>query len=242
VDQHSIQAPFAFLFYSDLMRAIRNSNAIKEIEKARNRFLLDNSVIEGEDMGAGSRVAKVSKISSIARHGISSKRDCIFLYELANICKSATCIELGTSLGIATAYLSMSEFVKTLYTFEGNKILAEKASQLLSSLHTQKAQIIHGNINKELPVLLDSLDQIDLAIIDANHTGKVLLNYYELIIPKMNSNGIMVIDDIRWSDGMYRGWKKLTGEQDVSLSIEFLNKGLLFFKKGIQKQHYVLRS
>jgi len=242
VDQHSIQTPFAFRFYTDLSRAIKNSIAIKEIENARNHFLRDHSIVEGEDLGAGSRITKESRISSISRHGISSKEECIFLFELANICKPETCIELGTSLGIVTAYLSMSKFVNTLYTFEGNKILAEKASQLLSSLHTQKAQIIHGNINEELLVLLETLDQIGLAIIDANHTEKALLNYYELLKPKMNSSGIIVIDDIRWSVGMNRGWKKLIGEQDVTLSIEYLNKGLLFFKNGIQKQHYVLRS
>jgi predicted O-methyltransferase YrrM len=240
VDEHSIQAPFAFQFYKKLKNEIETSEGIKEIEDARLGFLSEQTKIVGEDLGAGSRARKVSSFSSIARLGISSKNDCIFLQSLANICKAKVCIELGTSLGISTAYLSSSDCVKSMYSFEGNEGLAKKARALFKSLNIDKAHIIHGNIDGELPLLLNQLDVVDLALIDANHTRPALLRYYQMLAPKMSDGGVIVIDDIRWSVEMYKGWNKLISKSEVSLSMEFLNKGLLFFKKGMQKQHYVI--
>ena len=223
-----------------MRKVLEKSDVIVEIEHARDQYLSNHMLIDGEDMGAGSRVNKNATISSIAQYGISSRRDCMFLLALADICKPETCIELGSSLGISTAYLAKSEHVDSIYSFEGNKALVEVACQLLDELDAHKAQIIHGNIDTELPRLLNKLGHVDLAIIDANHTEKSLLNYFRLLQPKMQSESVIMIDDIRWSKEMYRGWRKIIVEREVTLSMEFLSKGLLFFKKGIQKQHYIL--
>lgn len=240
IDEHSIQAPFAFQFYKQLKHQMKSSEGIKEIEDERLVFLNDQTNIVGDDLGAGSRARKIPTISSIARLGISSKNDCIFLQSLASICRAKVCIELGTSLGIATAYLTSSDCIKSMYSFEGNKGLVKKAVSLFERIGNKKAHIIHGNIDEQLPQLLNRLESVDFALIDANHTQRALLNYYQMLAQKMSDGGIIVIDDIRWSVEMYRGWKKLISKPEVSLSMEFLNMGLLFFEKGIQKQHYVL--
>ena len=240
VDQHSIQAPFAFQVYHALKDCFKTSPGIEDIERARHQLIKDDAIISGDDFGAGSRIATPGKLSSVARFGISSKNDCIMLHTLATVLKAEICIELGTSLGIATAYLAKAPYMKAVYSFEGNTFLYEKSNQLLKSLNVQNTHIIYGNIDNELSPVLEKLDQIDLAIIDANHKQEALLAYYQLLAPKISIKGAMVIDDIRWSTEMYAGWKKILRKPEVTLSMEFLNRGLLFFEKGLQKQHYVL--
>lgn len=240
VDQHSIQAPFAFKVYQELKDCYKASNGIEDIERARHQLLIDGSIINGDDFGAGSRIAAPSKLSSVARFGISSKNDCIILQTLATFLKAEICIELGTSLGIATAYLAKTPYMKDVYSFEGNKFLCEKSHQLLKNLNVQNTNIICGNIDNELSPILEKLDQLDLVIIDANHKQEALLRYYQLLALKISIKGAMVIDDIRWSSDMYHGWKQIIRKPEVTLSLEFLNRGFLFFEKGLQKQHYVL--
>lgn len=240
VDQHSIQAPFAYQFYQQLKKSVAGAERIQEIENIRHQYLNDNRPIIGDDLGAGSRMIKTSTIASIARHGISSRRECMLLHKLASIFNSEICVELGTSLGIATSYIASAKSVKKVFSFEGNNMLVDKAYNLFQTLGNEKVEIVKGDIDVELPILLESLDNINFAIIDANHTKRALMNYYEMLSPKMNVNGIMVIDDIRWSLEMYNGWKKIIQNPAVSLSFEFLNQGLLFFKEGMQKQHYIL--
>lgn len=222
---------------------MKNNGGIGEIESIRKSFLKDTSKFRGKDLGAGSRMARSLRdktVASIARHGISSKMECIFLSELAKSFQPETCIELGTSLGIATSYLAKSSKHGCIYTFEGNDVLVENAINVFSKLRCKNVQIIHGNIDKTLPIQLEQLDKVDLAVIDANHTYEALLRYFNLLKVKMNYAGIMVIDDIRWSVEMYRAWKKLISDEAVTSSIEFLSNGVLFFKKGLQKQQYIL--
>ena len=240
VDEHSIQAPFAFQFYTKIRKLVKRGGPVMEIEKARTKFLHDNSLVVGQDLGAGSRIKKSKTVSSVARYGISSKEECIFLHELAAMCKAKICVELGTSLGIATAYLAAVDAIKSIYTFEGDETLVATSNQLFQDLGIEKVQIIHGNIDDELPNILEQVSRIDLAIIDANHTGKALLRYADLLKGKMSENGVLFIDDIRWSTEMYRAWKKLVGFHEFTISMEFMNNGLLFLKKGMTKQHYVL--
>lgn len=242
-DRHSLQAPFIFEFYSKFIQGIKNNVCIDEIEAIRKAFLKDHSKIRGIDFGAGSRITKSAgdkTVAMIAKHGISSQKDCIFLSELVKLIQPKTSIELGTSLGIATAYLSKSIRHGSICTFEGNDELVQKSSTLFRHLNCQNVQLVKGNIDEKLPSQLTQLDKVDFAIIDANHTYEALLLYFDLLKSKMSDSGVVVIDDIRWSVDMYRGWKKIISDDAVTNSIEFLNKGVLMFKKSIQRQHYIL--
>lgn len=241
VDEHSIQAPFAFQLYKELKKSKKEIMSNDEIEQYRRIFQNDHTQITSNDMGAGSIVSGANTFSSVAKYGISSEKDCLFLQKLAEICKAKICIELGTSLGIATSYLAMANYMEKVYTFEGKEQLVKKSRQLFDDLRINKIQIIQGNIDDKLPEILDNIGQIDLAIIDANHTESALLAYFGLLKAKISPNGVIIIDDIRWSAEMHSGWLKLVKSAEVSLSIDFLNKGVLFFGKGMQKQHYVLR-
>ncbi len=242
VDQHSIQAPYIFQIYSKLLNGIENNNGIEEIENIREALLSDNSIIKDLNFGAGSKVSKSHQrsISSIARSGISSKKDCIFLRELININKPKSILELGTALGISTAYLAISAPSAKVISLEGNVGLIKKATEISKQLYIQNIEFVQGDIDLTLSEFIRLGRKIDMAIIDANHTGQALLRYFDMIHPIMTRDGIMVIDDIRWSKSMYNGWREIIQSKEVTISLEFQNMGLLFFRKGMQNQHYVL--
>ncbi len=238
-DEHSLQSPFMFKFYNDLVRAIKENERQSDIEAVRQQLQSADSVVSGIDYGAGSRMSSVS-ISSIAKHGISAEKECRMLYALAQMTGAKNIVELGTSVGLATSYLSRANEKAKVVTFEGNDMLAKIASGLFQQVFCENIQLVQGNIDDTFPRFLDESDDIDMAVIDANHTGDALLRYYNLLKGKMSETGIMVIDDIRWSTDMYRAWKKLISHREVTISIDFLQCGVIFFKSNLQKQHYIL--
>lgn len=220
-----------------------NQSGLRAVEDLRKLCLHDQSTVDGKDFGAGSRVSKSKcqrTVATIAKHGISSKKECIFLSALTEIFQPETTIELGTSVGIATAYLAKSNPFGRVFSFEGNEVLVQKSRDLLKQLNCENVQVIQGNINEMLPKELAQLEIVDFAVIDANHTYDALIRYFDFLKPRMRTTGAIVIDDIRWSTEMYRGWKRLTQNDEVTLSIEFLDKGLLLFEKSLRKQHYIL--
>ena len=51
----------------------------------------------------------------------------------------------------------------------------------------------------------------------------------------------MIFDDIYWSAEMTAAWDEIASHEDVSVSIDTYQWGLVFFRKEQVKQHFVLR-
>src|SRR5690606_42083423 len=61
VNQYSLQAPFIFQFYSEVVLDDRTFYAFEEIEKLRSNLLHNNTEIEILDLGSGSVASPKSK-------------------------------------------------------------------------------------------------------------------------------------------------------------------------------------
>jgi len=242
VDEHSIQAPFVFQLYTSLKQKNHDHH---DIEELRQQLLKDYSYTSVEDAGAGSRRnGKNSRktISQIAKYEISSWEKCAFLSALIQAGGYSNCIELGTSLGITAAYLSRACMDGNVFTFEGDGRLCEIAADRLENLACKNVQIIQGNIDDTLAAFLEKSPPIDCAIIDANHTGRALERYFTWLVAKISENGLIIIDDIRWSVDMNKSWNVLLKHPAVTVSMEFREIGVLFINTNQTRQHYVLEN
>ena len=50
----------------------------------------------------------------------------------------------------------------------------------------------------------------------------------------------MIIDDIHWSGEMNQAWNEISSHEAISISIDIFDAGILFFKKGMPKSHYII--
>jgi predicted O-methyltransferase YrrM len=222
---------------------LQHANCWEDIEALRNDWKNSPQTVSGADYGTGSLVAAGTagkKVSAIARYGISTVNTCKLLCSLATIMKVKNCVELGTSLGLTTAYLSRALPKGHIWTFEGNLDLCRLARQNWNHLGCQNITMVPGAIDDNLGNVQKLVKKIDFAIVDANHTQAAMLRYYTKLRPLMSENSLIFFDDIRWSRAMYAGWKKACAQRDVPLSIELLKGGILVFAPGLIKQHYVL--
>jgi len=243
VDLHSLQAPYVYEFFSSLSQLFHSMALEEDIEAVRNDLKQSKLKIRGNDMGAGSLLAGSNgerTVASIARLGISSTDDCRFLAALVKQTKAKAIIELGTSLGIATGYISKAARQAVVYSMEGNEQLCDLAEHHWAQLGNPNIELIRGNIDQNLPAVLSKLKTIDFAVIDANHTGGALLNYFQQINEHLSEEGVIYIDDIKWSCEMYNAWREIVNRDHITLSMELRSSGLVINKAGINKQHYIL--
>jgi predicted O-methyltransferase YrrM len=124
-----------------------------------------------------------------------------------------------------------------LYTFEGSKALFLKAQEYSSSPNTT---YIHGNISDTLPRLLPTIGNIDFVLIDATHSYTGTTSYFNMILPHLTQTSILAIADIHWSKEMEVAWSEIKSHPSVTLSMDFYECGVLLFKEGIPKSHYIL--
>ncbi len=240
VDQHSLHSPFVFQFFTAVISKPHHKNP--SIESLRKALKKSKSNIEVKDFGAGSRVSKnnIRSIGSIAKHATTPSKFSRLLSKTIDHFGYTEVLELGTSLGINTLYLSQTKEVN-ITTFEGDPIIAGLATSHFEKLGRANIEVIIGNIDQTLPDVLKRSKQIDLIYIDANHKHEPTLRYYKSLLPFLHEKSLVVIDDIHWSKEMNEAWVVIKESAEVSLSIDLFEAGLLFFDPNIEKSDYILK-
>ncbi len=240
-NSHAIHSPFVFEFYNKIFKDKSVSPNFDLIEEERSKLLGNNSTIQRQDFGAGTKKNTPEKISALAKTSLKSKKWSQFLFRIIKFYNYKTIVDLGTSFGITTAYLAEANKDGLVYTFEGCPETLKIAQSTFQNLLIRNVHCIEGNIDLTLKNTLNKIKQIDLAFFDANHKEEPTIKYFEQCLNLKTENSCFVFDDIYWSKEMKSAWKKVKNHQDVSLSIDLFFVGLVFFRKGIKKQHFVLK-
>lgn len=239
-DQHSLHSPYFYNLYKELKVYLKeNKTGNQKIERVRKKFLSSNQEILRTDFGAGSRWSNgpKQKVAAIAKH-VSTPLKFSLLYQfLCKLSPAHTVLELGTSLGINTAYLAAVCKGK-LYSYEGDPSLVALAHEHLSK--ESHIKLVTGNLDETLSVSFSALKSLDFVLIDANHMYEPTIAYFQQIVPKLHVESILVIADIHWSKQMKKAWEEIKTHPSVTESIDFFDCGVLFFGKQGVKNDYVL--
>lgn len=242
--EHDLHSPFLYTFYNELIKNDYPFQDFFELDKIRKQLLSNNTLLEIEDYGAGSKtlLSSTRLIKDIAKHGIAQKKQAEFLYRFINYFKPDTIIELGTSLGLTTLYLAKPCHHTKVYTIEGSKSLVDFSAQLFKAHKAVNIQSIAGNFDQELPALLDTLNKADCLYIDGNHSYEATIRYFKLALKKKHTQSIFIFDDIYWSQGMEKAWKEIYQHPEVTLSLDLFQMGIVFFRtENKNKEHFVLK-
>lgn len=241
---HGVHSPFVFDFIINVLNSKGTYYCFNEIEQVRKAYLANNEVIEVEDFGAGSRTGATKKrvIKNIARSALKPRKYSQLLFKIATYYKPKTILELGTSLGITTAYLSNSNKESRIITLEGSGNIASVAANTFKQLGLENVTQITGNFDETLSSALKQSGVTDFAYIDGNHRYEPTVRYYREILPFINEDSILIFDDIHWSKEMEQAWEEIKNHEAVTLSIDLFFIGLVFFKKDFKvKQHFIIR-
>eukprot|EP00456_Euglypha_rotunda_P068027 TRINITY_DN59180_c0_g1_i2.p1 TRINITY_DN59180_c0_g1~~TRINITY_DN59180_c0_g1_i2.p1 ORF type:complete len:266 (-),score=19.57 TRINITY_DN59180_c0_g1_i2:413-1210(-) len=241
---HGMHSPFVFAFITQVMNDNRHFYAYENIERLRGSLLSNEAKLAIQDFGAGSRVKKenVRKVKDIARSSLKPKKFGQLLFRMVAHYQPRTILELGTSLGVTSAYLSSAKTDAQLVTMEGATEVAALAKANFRSLALENIRVVEGNFDDTLPATVQQMPSIDFAFVDGNHRYEPTVRYYRQLLPAMHEHSILVFDDIHWSREMEQAWNEIRNDEAVTLSIDLSFIGIVFFRKEQKvKQHFSIR-
>jgi predicted O-methyltransferase YrrM len=129
--KYSVHSPFVFEFVNSVLEEKRQFYVFKEAEILRGQLLDSKDVLAVEDFGAGSHVEGTKtqrRVRDIAASALSPAFQCQWLFHICNTYKPLTIIELGTSLGVSTLYITEGSPKETqIFTLEGSPAVAQTA-------------------------------------------------------------------------------------------------------------------
>lgn len=241
-NQYAIHSPFVFDFYMSVVRTKERNPNENEIEKRRKELLKNTEILSITDLGAGSFFSKSNKrsIRSIAKHSLKSTRWASFLSKIIAHYRYETILDLGTSFGTTTAYFAQ-QTKGIVHTFEGCPTIAQVAEQTFQKLALSNVKQYIGDIQTTLPSFFATHKQVDFVFFDANHQYEPTLAYFHQCLPYIHENSCFVFDDIHWSKEMEKAWETIQSHPDVTVSLDFYQVGVVFFRKGQAKEHFILR-
>lgn len=241
--KYDIHSPFLFDFITKVLEDKNTYDAYALVDRYKNQLKKNKQLIEIIDYGAGSKINNTTTktVSQIASNSSIHKKYGALLFRMVKYYQPKSIIEIGTGLGISTAYIAVANKHQQFFTLEGNPSLLEINTSNFKNFNFNNVNSLLGNFNVILPEIIASIQNIDFAFIDGNHQKEATIRYYNLLKSKSNNNSILIFDDIRWSDEMYEAWQEIIQDIDVTLSLDLFRIGIVFFRKEIhKKQHYAI--
>ena len=241
---HGIHSPFVFDFVKNVLNDKRDFYAFNPIEGLRQQLKHNYTTIHVDDLGAGSRTSKSNErtVSQIAKHSLKSKKLAQLLFRMVNYYQPNVIVELGTSLGLTTAYLAAANGSGKVITIEGAPAIAAIAKKNFQQLNLYNTQLLEGGFDSVLPMILEKIGKVDFAFVDGNHRKEHTLRYFELFLRHSTPQTILVFDDIHWSEEMESAWKTIQENSTVTCTVDLFFLGLVFLRSDFKvKQHFIIR-
>lgn len=238
---HGVHSPFVFDLATKCFYEKQPYPEYALLEKHRKTLLNNDGLITVDDFGAGSKIFKSNtrKISAIARNAGISKDCAALLFRMVRYFGPKTILEIGTSLGLATAAMHLGNTNTRIDTVEGCRETSTVAKNHFDKAGFSISEFIVSEFENYLEKI--SGNTYDLIYFDGNHTKEATLKYFDLLFPTVTNETVWIFDDIHWSTEMEAAWEVITQNQQVTISIDIFKWGLVFFRKEQAKEHFIIR-
>lgn len=267
-----IHSPYLFYLVRMLFYDRHAYYCFAPIERERQALLSSARTITVRDFGTGADLrgdTYTQSVRAIAKNSLEQPKIAQLLFRLVvflghEAARPLEVVELGTSLGITTAYLASACSRNRVTTFEGSPAIADVARQVWQRLGLTNIRLVEGNLNDTLNATLSNTlnatsdatlnatgsdtpnatlnnSQIDLAYIDANHTECATWRYFTALLPYAGAKSVFVIDDIHYSPQMEAAWRRVCAHEAVTTTMDLWSVGIVFFDPHYLRKHYRLR-
>jgi predicted O-methyltransferase YrrM len=183
--------------------------------------------------GAGRTVRRV--IGEFARAASSPQVWASMHFALVRAVQPALCLELGTCVGIASAYMALAQRLNAaggrVFTLEGAPGAAAVAEANFRDLGLENITVVVGPFQETLGTVVAEHPGFGFVFIDGHHDEQATWDYFNQIAPALLDGAVVVFDDIAWSDGMRRVWSRLAADPRMAHACDLRHLGVCIYRR-----------
>jgi predicted O-methyltransferase YrrM len=202
--------------------------AERELLELRKTLRKDFTRIPNGSYGAGSRAGagKSPTVGSLIDSAVSRPFKCRQLCSLIDYFGARHVLELGTSLGIMTRYMAQMPSVEYIHTVEGNPAIAQYTRDHIFK-NESKIWLEQNSFRSAIHSLISNERRFDLIYLDGSHTFTDTIEFVDLLNSILKDDGIIVVDDLYWSDQMGKAWEHILSNNTFNLKINCFHYGVI---------------
>lgn len=235
--RYSVHSPFVYDLITKALKpqiSTEHTGIIKNIE----REIAHTPPFMSTDLGTGNNRELSGK--SLLKMSINDRYGSM-LYGLCQHFSPENILELGTSAGLSAAWMALGSPKAKLTSVEACPRKTQLAGEVLRKNGISNVDLINGEAASYIQQLRKKEYKAQLFFIDADHSYESTKYFYSKLLPLSTENSLMIFDDIYWSLGMTEAWNEISADKNVSLAVATMRFGMIFFRKGIEKQYFRLR-
>lgn len=188
---------------------------------------------------------KSKKCSSDSEEGTIWKMDgkeARLLNRMVRYLKCRRILQLGGPWAYKTAALSVMNPVEIICV-QPNSAIAELSQELLHLWDIPNVKVEVSDLEGQLKELASGKqpDSFDLIFVDGSIKHVQILHLFDLLLPLVHNDTVVVVEGIYRSPEMEKVWNELCKGAQVSVSIDIFRWGLIFFRREQAKEHFVVR-
>lgn len=244
-NRYSIHNSTIYDFCLQVLDDRRRFYLFGDVQAWREELKQSRELIEIKDFGAGSQsissTRKKDAIRDVYQKCSSPEFKGKWLSRMVWWWQSENILELGTCLGVGSAYLA-GALKQSKYTgVEGSAVLSQWTKNGLQKIDAQHQRVINGRFEVVLPDLLEK-ENFDLIFVDGNHTKKATLGYDALIREKNQGRCLIIYDDINWNPEMQSAWQEIQAHPNNDFVIDLFFVGIVAINSSLKMipRHFAL--
>ena len=205
-------------------RQLRNDNSLVQIKEYQNNK------------------EEVLSIAYLENKAVVKRKYGELLYRLAKYFNAKNIVEIGTSIGISSAYISASNPDARIISLDNLSALTDLVIQNHALLKIRNVELKQGEFSGILNSSFQQLGFLDIIFFNrCFHESETLQHFYQCL-NYITENSIFIFNNIYQDREANEMWIKIQQHPQISLTIDVFQFGICFFRKGkLAKENFVLR-
>ncbi|WP_455625431.1 O-methyltransferase [Parabacteroides sp.] len=217
-----VHSPFVFNLITKVIEEKCSYYSFYDIELLRKQLLQTRSISE-----------------IVKREAIRPKHGAL-LFRLTNYFKSKNILQIGTTMGLSTLYLTSYATGLRCIALENVPEFAAIARQAFAKEGRNPVDLRIGNYKDLLPQALNDINSLDFVFFNTLYEQQNNLWLFNECMKYAHNDTVFVIEGIKASRKMRELWEEICACPEVTVTLDLYSLGIVLFNKKLHKRDYIV--
>ncbi|WP_455632434.1 O-methyltransferase [Parabacteroides sp.] len=217
-----VHSPFVFNLITKVIEEKCSYYSFYDIELLRKQLLQTRSIGE-----------------IVKREAIRPKHGAL-LFRLTNYFKSKNILQIGTTMGLSTLYLTSYATGLRCIALENVPEFAAIARQAFAKEGRNPVDLRIGNYKDLLPQALNDINSLDFVFFNTLYEQQNNLWLFNECMKYAHNDTVFVIEGIKASRKMRELWEEICACPEVTVTLDLYSLGIVLFNKKLHKRDYIV--
>ena len=234
-----VHSPFVFNLITKVIEEKCSYYSFYDIELLRKQLLFREGEITYPDrQNKGKR--KTRSIGEIVKRESIRPKHGALLFRLTNYFKSRNILQIGTTMGLSTLYLTSYATGLRCIALENVPEFATIARQAFAKEGRNPVDLRIGNYKDLLPQALNDINSLDFVFFNTLYEQHNNLWLFNECMKYAHNDTVFVFEGIKASRKMRELWEEICACPEVTVTLDLYSLGIVLFNKKLHKRDYIV--